>query len=58
MAAEISSERKPRVVALGKPEFISDEYIEDFKKDFDYDVSQNKPHEFSTRSYLSSKLIS
>ncbi|CZR47723.1 related to glycerate-and formate-dehydrogenases [Fusarium proliferatum ET1] len=38
MASEISSERKPRVVALGKPEFISDEYIEAFKNDFDYDV--------------------
>jgi hypothetical protein len=39
MASVISPERKPRVVALGRPEFISDEYIEDFEKDFDYDVS-------------------
>lgn len=39
MASEISSERKPRIVALGKPEYISDEYIEGFGKDFDYDVS-------------------
>lgn len=48
MASEISSERKPRVVALGKPEFISDEYIEAFKNDFDYDVSQKNPHNTST----------
>ncbi|KAF4339883.1 glycerate-and formate-dehydrogenase [Fusarium beomiforme] len=38
MASEVTSGRKPRVVALGKPEFISDEYIKDLKKDFDYDV--------------------
>ncbi|KAF4946785.1 hypothetical protein FGADI_10989 [Fusarium gaditjirri] len=38
MASGIGSDRKPRVVVLGKPEFISDEYIEDFKKEFDYDV--------------------
>ncbi|KAF9765452.1 hypothetical protein IL306_002239 [Fusarium sp. DS 682] len=38
MSSKVNPERKPRVVALGKPEFISDEYIEDFKKEFDYDV--------------------
>ncbi|KAF4420430.1 glycerate-and formate-dehydrogenase [Fusarium acutatum] len=38
MASGISSDRKPRVVVLGKPEYISDEYIKHFKKDFDYDV--------------------
>lgn len=38
MWLESNSGRKPRVVALGKPEFIGDEYIQDFQKDFDYDV--------------------
>jgi hypothetical protein len=38
MSSEITMERKPRVVALGKPEFISDEYIKEFQRDFDYDV--------------------
>ncbi|KAF4449598.1 hypothetical protein F53441_7165 [Fusarium austroafricanum] len=40
MASELSMGRKPRVVALGKPEFISDEYIKDFQKYFDYDRNQ------------------
>ena len=31
--------RKPRVVALGNPKFAGDQYIEDFKKDFDFAVT-------------------
>ena len=31
-------EKKPRVVALGRPKFVGAEYRADFQKDFDYDV--------------------
>ncbi|KAM0555834.1 hypothetical protein ACHAPJ_006231 [Fusarium lateritium] len=45
MSSELSSGRKPRVVALGKPEFISDEYIEEFQKDFNYEVLDASNHQ-------------
>ncbi|KAF4961260.1 hypothetical protein FSARC_10242 [Fusarium sarcochroum] len=45
MSSELSSGRKPRVVALGKPEFISDEYINDFRKDFDYEILDASNHQ-------------
>jgi hypothetical protein len=52
MASGISSDRGPRVVALGKPEYIGDKYIEDFKKDFDYDVSHNNSNKTSASSNM------
>lgn len=39
MALGTCVERTPRVVALGKPEFVDDEYIKDFQQDFAYEVS-------------------
>ncbi|KAI5458745.1 D-isomer specific 2-hydroxyacid dehydrogenase [Mariannaea sp. PMI_226] len=36
--------RKPRVVVLGTPKFIGEEYLEDFKKDFDYAVLDVQNH--------------
>ena len=32
------AEKKPKVVCLGKPEFIGDEYLNEFTKDFDFEV--------------------
>jgi len=29
---------KPRVVALGNPKFVGDDYLADFSKDFDFEV--------------------
>lgn len=40
MSSTPKSKRKPRVVCLGKPKFIGDDYLEEFRKDFDYDASQ------------------
>ncbi|KAM0444042.1 hypothetical protein ACHAQK_002794 [Fusarium lateritium] len=45
MSSEANSGRKPRVVALGKPEFLSDEYIKDFQKDFDYNILVASNHQ-------------
>lgn len=42
MSSDIKVGRKPRVVSLGRPEFIDTEYIQDFQKDFDYDVSYER----------------
>jgi hypothetical protein len=39
MPSDVTMGRKPRVVSLGRPKFIGEEYIEEFQKDFDYDVS-------------------
>lgn len=39
MVSDMQLEKKPRVVSLGRPEFIDTEYIKEFQKDFDYDVS-------------------
>ncbi|KAF7562636.1 hypothetical protein G7046_g1472 [Stylonectria norvegica] len=36
--------RKPRVVALGTPKFIGHDYLEEFKKEFDYDVLDVSNH--------------
>lgn len=35
--------RKPRVVALGTPKFVGDDYLAEFKKDFDYAVRISIP---------------
>ncbi|KAH8675071.1 D-isomer specific 2-hydroxyacid dehydrogenase [Ilyonectria robusta] len=36
MSQAAHSGRKPRVVALGTPKFVGDDYLAEFKKDFDY----------------------
>ncbi|WAO90362.1 Hypothetical protein NCS54_00778800 [Fusarium falciforme] len=45
MSSAPQSERKPRVVCLGKPKFIGDDYLEEFQKDFDYDVLDVTNHQ-------------
>ena len=42
MSLDINVGKKPRVVSLGRPEFIDAEYIRVFQKDFDYDVSYKR----------------
>ncbi|KAH7131559.1 D-isomer specific 2-hydroxyacid dehydrogenase [Dactylonectria estremocensis] len=37
--------RRPRVVALGIPKFVGDDYLAEFKKDFDYQVLDVKNHQ-------------
>ncbi|KAK7423397.1 hypothetical protein QQZ08_009074 [Neonectria magnoliae] len=37
--------RKPRVVALGIPKFVGDDYLAEFKKDFDYAALDVKNHQ-------------
>jgi hypothetical protein len=44
MSTDTSTGRKPRVVSLGRPEFVGEEYIEQFQKDFDYDVSHESSY--------------
>lgn len=36
--------RKPRVVALGKPQYVGNDYLEDFAKDFDFSVLEAYTH--------------
>ncbi|RSL91288.1 hypothetical protein CEP52_014288 [Fusarium oligoseptatum] len=45
MSSAPNSERKPRVVCLGKPKFIGDDYLEEFQKDFDYDFLDVTNHQ-------------
>ncbi|RGP70845.1 glycerate-and formate-dehydrogenase [Fusarium longipes] len=45
MSTGMSTERKPRVVSLGRPEFVGEEYTEEFRKDFDYDILDATNHE-------------
>ncbi|KAH6888470.1 hypothetical protein B0T10DRAFT_55104 [Thelonectria olida] len=44
MCQQTVAPRKPRVVALGTPKFVGDDYLQDFKKDFDYAVLDVKTH--------------
>ncbi|KAF4984789.1 hypothetical protein FZEAL_80 [Fusarium zealandicum] len=45
MLSELKSEKKPRVVVLGKPRFVGDDYLEEFRKDFDYDFLDVSNHQ-------------
>ncbi|KAH7127499.1 D-isomer specific 2-hydroxyacid dehydrogenase [Dactylonectria macrodidyma] len=45
MAQALLGGRKPRVVALGTPKFVGDDYLAEFKKDFDYQVLDVKNHQ-------------
>ncbi|KAM5354523.1 hypothetical protein ACJ41O_001170 [Fusarium nematophilum] len=38
MSSEPQPKRKPRVVSLGTPKFVGEDYLADFRKDFDFDV--------------------
>ncbi|KAG8673153.1 hypothetical protein FPOAC1_006459 [Fusarium poae] len=45
MPSDVTMGRKPRVVSLGRPKFIGEEYIEEFQKDFDYDILDVTNHQ-------------
>ncbi|KAJ3542707.1 hypothetical protein NM208_g3951 [Fusarium decemcellulare] len=42
---ELTPEKKPRVVALGRPKFVGEDYLEEFRKDFDYDFLDVTNHQ-------------
>lgn len=41
---ETISGRKPRVVALGKPKYVGDDYLAEFEKEFDFSVLEAYNH--------------
>ncbi|KAJ4007279.1 hypothetical protein NW752_007742 [Fusarium irregulare] len=45
MSLGTSLERTPRVVALGKPEFVDGEYIKNFQQDFAYEILDASNHQ-------------
>ncbi|QPC60102.1 hypothetical protein HYE67_002333 [Fusarium culmorum] len=45
MSSDVSTGRRPHVVSLGRPEFIGEKYIEEFQKDFDYDILDVTNHQ-------------
>lgn len=37
-------QRKPRVVALGDPKYVGEDFLSKFKEDFDFDVNTDPWH--------------
>jgi hypothetical protein len=38
MASQKAAPSKPFVVSLGEPKYVGEEFLEEFKRDFDFDV--------------------